>query len=40
VSMDTLKDRTVEVLQAVQEDAAEIELLALESREVSSGAGR
>ena len=34
VSMDTLKDRTVEELQALQEDAAEIERLALESREV------
>eukprot|EP00076_Gallus_gallus_P003272 NP_001186498.1 vacuolar protein sorting-associated protein 37C [Gallus gallus] len=32
--MDTLKDRTVEELQALQEDAAEIERLALESREV------
>lgn len=40
MSMDTLKNRTVEELQALQEDAAEIERLALESREVSSGAGR
>ncbi|POI20493.1 hypothetical protein CIB84_015760, partial [Bambusicola thoracicus] len=32
--MDSLKDRTVEELQALQEDAAEIERLALESREV------
>ncbi|XP_003206241.1 vacuolar protein sorting-associated protein 37C isoform X1 [Meleagris gallopavo] len=32
--MDTLKNRTVEELQALQEDAAEIERLALESREV------
>ncbi|XP_032300607.1 LOW QUALITY PROTEIN: vacuolar protein sorting-associated protein 37C [Coturnix japonica] len=32
--MDSLKNRSVEELQALQEDAAEIERLALESREV------